>query len=65
MIFHLAQHQPQGRHWHHSRQLSVDILCLECVDILCLECVDILYLDCDDSKLDDLTPVILYMVMVS
>ena len=31
----------------------------------CLECVDILYLDCDDSKLDDLTPVILYMVMVS
>ena len=39
--------------------------CLECVDIVCLECVDILYLDCDDSKLDDLTPVILYMVMVS
>ena len=43
----------------------VNIVCLECVDILCLECVDILYLDCDDSKLDDLTPVILYMVMVS
>ena len=21
MIFHLAQHQPQGRHWNHSRQL--------------------------------------------
>ena len=40
----------------------VNILCLECVDILCLECVNILYSDCDDSKLDNLTPVILYFM---
>ena len=41
---------------------GVNILCLECVDILCLECVNILYSDCDDSKLDNLTPVILYFM---
>ena len=40
----------------------VNILCLECVDILCLKCVNILYSDCDDSKLDNLTPVILYFM---